>query len=126
LDKFGLDAENLHDMIRDEIRESPMFRFDWFFLSRTSLEISRRCTTLISTVAREFEENGNGMASTKAAALVKKGRDREEEEEEEGPPAKKGKSNSGAATGAKETNGKMGKPPKASFSTYLYVTQGSS
>lgn len=112
LDKFGLDAENLHDMIRDEIRESPTFRFDWFFLSRTSLEISRRCTTLISTVAREFEENGNGVAPVKVAA-AKKGREREEEEEDEGPPAKKGKSNSGTSTAAKETNGKTSKqPPK--------------
>ncbi|CAZ82572.1 unnamed protein product [Tuber melanosporum] len=109
LDKFGLDAENLHEKIRDEIRESPTFRFDWFLLSRTSLEISRRCTTLISTVAREFEENGNGVAAAKATA-AKKGRDREEEEEEEGPPAKKGKANSGTA---KETNGKTAKqPPK--------------
>jgi len=114
LDKFGLDAENLHEKIRDEIRESPTFRFDWFFLSRTSLEISRRCTTLISTVARELEENGTSVATVKATA-AKKSRDREEEEEEEGPPAKKGKANSGTA---KETNGKITKqPPKVHIYT---------
>ncbi|RPB13414.1 hypothetical protein P167DRAFT_505286 [Morchella conica CCBAS932] len=119
LDKFGLDAENLHDMIRDEIRESPLFRFDWFFLSRTSLEISRRCTTLIMTVMREFEnEATNGTTATTGTAKPKKGRDREEEEEEErGPPAKKGKGAAGAAKEAKvvpaETNGKLpGRPPK--------------
>ena len=59
LDKFGLDKEGVYDQIRDEIRESPLFRFDWFFLSRTPQEISRRCTTLITTVAKEME-GGNG------------------------------------------------------------------
>lgn len=105
LDKFGLDAENLHDMIRDEIRESPLFRFDWFFLSRTSLEISRRCTTLIATVVREFEEAVNN-------GKVKKGRDREEEEEEEGPPMKKGKGSKEVKEVKLEANGKLGRPPK--------------
>ncbi|PNS19125.1 ISWI chromatin-remodeling complex ATPase ISW2 [Sphaceloma murrayae] len=59
LDKYGLDTEGLNEKIRDEIRESPQFRFDWFFLSRTPIEIGRRCTTLLTTVQREFEpENG--------------------------------------------------------------------
>ena len=76
LDRYGIDGEGIHEKIRDEIRESPLFRFDWFFLSRTPLEISRRCTTLLTTVAREFDEQGkNGTAS--------KGRAREEEEEDE-------------------------------------------
>ncbi|KAL8668770.1 MAG: hypothetical protein Q9168_006617 [Polycauliona sp. 1 TL-2023] len=91
LDRLGVDGEGIHERIRDEIRESPLFRFDWFFLSRTPVEISRRCTTLLTTVAREFEltdgtklTNGNG-----------KGRAREEEEEEveedPAPPKKKAK-----------------------------------
>ena len=71
-----------------------MFRFDWFFLSRTPIEIGRRCTTLLNTVAREFgdpEDKGtNGHASGKG-----RGRDRddsdEEEEEEEVPVKKKAK-----------------------------------
>ncbi|RDW91257.1 chromatin-remodeling complex ATPase [Coleophoma crateriformis] len=56
LDRFGVDSEGIFERIRDEIRESPLFRFDWFFLSRTPIEISRRCTTLLTTVAREFED----------------------------------------------------------------------
>ncbi|KAK5239207.1 chromatin remodeling complex Adenosinetriphosphatase, partial [Exophiala xenobiotica] len=39
LDKHGVDGEGLYEKIRDEIRESPLFRFDWFFLSRTPVEI---------------------------------------------------------------------------------------
>ena len=87
LDKYGVDAEGIHEKIRDEVRESPLFRFDWFFLSRTPQEIGRRCTTLLATVAKEFEAdgkaNGNGIV---------RGRPREEDdadEEDEEPPAKK-------------------------------------
>ena len=89
LDKLGVDAEGIYDTIRDEIRESPLFRFDWFFLSRTPVEIGRRCNTLLTTVAREFEPepkavNGNGTGKGR-------GREREDEEEEDGDigPAKK-------------------------------------
>lgn len=80
LDKYGLDTEGLYEKIRDEIRESPLFRFDWFFLSRTPQEIGRRCTTLLTTVQREFEpvENGAGRK-----------RQIEEEESEEDTKAKK-------------------------------------
>jgi SLIDE len=65
LDRYGVDGEGLYEKIRDEIRESPLFRFDWFFLSRTPVEIGRRCTTLLNTVAREFDGpekiiNGHG------------------------------------------------------------------
>ena len=68
LDKYGVDSEGIFDRIRDEIRESPLFRFDWFFLSRTAIEISRRCTTLLTTVAREFEDAPkvtNGLSNGK-------------------------------------------------------------
>jgi len=56
LDKYGIDTEGIYDKIRDEIRESPLFRFDWFFLSRTPIEISRRCTTLLTAIVKEFED----------------------------------------------------------------------
>lgn len=56
LDKYGIDSEGLYEKMRDDIRESPLFRFDWFFLSRTPVELSRRCTTLITTIVKEFED----------------------------------------------------------------------
>ena len=85
LDRYGIDGEGIHEKIRDEIRESPLFRFDWFFLSRTPLEISRRCTTLLTTVAREFDEQGkNGTVGAKGRA-----REEDDEDEESAAPAKK-------------------------------------
>ena len=55
VDCLGLDAEHLWERVRDRIKKSPMFRFDWFFLSRTPVELSRRCATLLLAITREFE-----------------------------------------------------------------------
>ncbi|RPA78581.1 putative SNF2 family helicase/ATPase [Ascobolus immersus RN42] len=99
LDRFGLDRDDLYDQIREAIRESPLFRFDWFFLSRSAIELSRRCTTLMTAITKELEGDG-GKGSTKS-------RDREEEEDEdESPPAKKPKTVT--ANGTK--NGTKGTP----------------
>ncbi|KAL4962805.1 putative SNF2 family helicase/ATPase [Aspergillus stella-maris] len=86
LDRYGVDGEGLYEKIRDEIRESPLFRFDWFFLSRTPVEIGRRCTTLLNTVAKEFEPDSKANGDGKG-----RGRDRDDEdiENEEEAPAKK-------------------------------------
>lgn len=56
LEKYGYGTENVYDYIRREIKESPMFRFDWFLKSRTSQEIARRCNTLIGLVQKENAE----------------------------------------------------------------------
>ena len=88
LDRYGIDSEGLYDKIRDQIRDSPLFRFDWFFLSRTPIELSRRCNTLITTVVKEFEDapsksNGvNGKAKREAD-------DENDEDSVLGAPAKK-------------------------------------
>ena len=80
LDKYGVDGEGIYERIRDEIRDSPLFRFDWFFLSRTPIEIGRRCATLLTTVAREFESEGGKGVNGHGGG---RGRAREEEEEDE-------------------------------------------
>jgi SWI/SNF-related matrix-associated actin-dependent regulator of chromatin subfamily A member 5 len=87
MDKYGIESEGIYEKIRDEIRESPLFRFDWFFLSRTPQEISRRCTTLLTTVIKEFEpEAKNGKVPTKSG---KRAIEEDESEEEEEAPIKK-------------------------------------
>ncbi|KAI1462633.1 SWI/SNF family of DNA-dependent ATPase [Annulohypoxylon moriforme] len=77
LDRYGVDSESVYERIRDEIRESPLFRFDWFFLSRTPIEISRRCTTLLTTIVKEFED----VHPSKANGVNGKGK-REPDDEE--------------------------------------------
>lgn len=88
LDRYGVDGEGLYEKIRDEIRESPLFRFDWFFLSRTPVEIGRRCTTLLNTVAKEFEPEGKANGEAKGRV---RDRDEDDIEDDIGPAKKKSK-----------------------------------
>ncbi|KAF9215123.1 hypothetical protein BGZ59_002233 [Podila verticillata] len=55
LERLGFGSEDVFDKIRDEIRKSPMFRFDWFLKSRTPLELSRRCAYLIKCLIADDE-----------------------------------------------------------------------
>ena len=89
LDRFGIEGVGVNEKIRDEIRESPLFRFDWFFLSRTPQEIGRRCQTLITTVTREMEGGANKENAKREA--------QEDEDEEEEKPAVKKRASTGAA-----------------------------
>jgi len=89
LDKFGIETEGVHEMIRDAIRQSPLFRFDWFFLSRTPVELSRRCTTLLNTVVKEFETGNSKLSNGTLTNGKRKANVVEEEDEEEEEPAKK-------------------------------------
>ena len=86
LHKHGVTGEKIYEMIRDDIRESPLFRFDWLILSRTAVEIGRRSTTLLTAVTREYESTG------KSNGIVKgRSRDYDEEDSDEEPPPKKAK-----------------------------------
>ncbi|KAK5987444.1 ISWI chromatin-remodeling complex ATPase ISW2 [Cladobotryum mycophilum] len=80
LDRHGIDSEGLYEKMRDEIRESPLFRFDWFFLSRTPIELSRRCTTLLTTIVKEFEDGSAAKGANGVNGKTK--RDPEEEDED--------------------------------------------
>ncbi|KAM0454670.1 hypothetical protein ACHAPV_005579 [Trichoderma viride] len=92
LDRNGIDSEGLYEKMRDEIRESPLFRFDWFFLSRTPIELSRRCNTLLTTIVKEFEEGG-GTGKGSNGVNGKSKRDLDDENDEDSilslAPAKK-------------------------------------
>ncbi|KAI1778128.1 SWI/SNF family of DNA-dependent ATPase [Hypoxylon cercidicola] len=118
LDRYGIDSEGIYERIRDEIRESPLFRFDWFFLSRTPIEISRRCTTLLTTIVKEFED----VHPTKANGVNGKGkREPDDEENDEDSilgmaPAKK-KSKSGVKNKALDNVKGGSKPTSATPSS---------
>ncbi|KAH6613791.1 SNF2 family N-terminal domain-containing protein [Chaetomium sp. MPI-SDFR-AT-0129] len=96
LDKYGVDSEGIYERIRDEIRESPLFRFDWFFLSRTPTELGRRCNTLLTTVVKEFEDVSTAK-SNGVNGKFKRELDDEENDEDSilglAPAKKKNKAN---------------------------------
>lgn len=98
LDKFGIDSDGIFETIRDEIRESPLFRFDWFFLSRTPTELSRRATTLLTTIVKEFDDINTTKGGANGASNGRGKRDVDDEENDEdsilglAPPKKKAKS----------------------------------
>jgi SWI/SNF-related matrix-associated actin-dependent regulator of chromatin subfamily A member 5 len=42
LERFGYGTEDVYDRIKEEIKKSTLFRFDWFIKSRTSLVSLKR------------------------------------------------------------------------------------
>lgn len=67
LNEHGMHHEDVYDVLRNEIRESPLFRFDWFIKSRTTAEIQRRCTTLLNMIVKELgDKPTNGQQKGKA------------------------------------------------------------
>ncbi|KAG7665760.1 ISW2 [[Candida] subhashii] len=53
--RYGLFSEGLYERIKDEIRESDLFKFDWYFQSRTAQELGRRVNTLLLAISREMD-----------------------------------------------------------------------
>ena len=53
---YGLKADDVYERIKRDITEFPVFRFDWFFKSRTPQELQRRCTTLLGLIEKEAEQ----------------------------------------------------------------------
>ncbi|KAG8920929.1 hypothetical protein FRC03_005426 [Tulasnella sp. 419] len=101
---YGLDAEDVYEQIKRDIMEFPVFRFDWFLKSRTPQEIARRCTTLMTMIAKETnaqieddEEEAPAPAPTKG-----KGKKRAMEVSRASTPA----SSTAAAAPSKKTNKK--------------------
>jgi len=95
LDKHGVDSDNIFETIRNEIRESPLFRFDWFFLSRTPNELSRRCTTLLTTIVKEFDDVNTTKPNGHVNGKLKREPEDDENDEDSvlgmAPPKKKSK-----------------------------------
>ena len=57
LNHYGLKTEDVYERIKKDITEFPVFRFDWFFKSRTPQELQRRCNTLLGLIEKEAETN---------------------------------------------------------------------
>ncbi|KAJ2661360.1 hypothetical protein IW148_003356 [Coemansia sp. RSA 1199] len=52
---IGIGCDDVYDRICQEVRLSPLFRFDWFIKSRNTQEIQRRCQTLVGLLQKEAQ-----------------------------------------------------------------------
>lgn len=77
--KYGLDRENVYEMIRDEIRDCPLFELDFYFRSRTPMELARRGNTLLGCIEKEFNAG---------IELTPEVKERMEEEDKQGKRAR--------------------------------------
>lgn len=75
LEKYGYTSENVYENIRSEIKKSPIFRFDWFFKSRSSIELGKRCQSLIQLLHKEvsgqFHAIEDDLRKTNSAGRAK-------------------------------------------------------
>ncbi|THH20191.1 hypothetical protein EW146_g1134 [Bondarzewia mesenterica] len=55
LNHYGMRADDVYERIKKDITEFPVFRFDWFFKSRSPQELQRRCNTLLGMIEKEAE-----------------------------------------------------------------------
>ncbi|KAI9632312.1 SNF2 family N-terminal domain-containing protein [Dioszegia hungarica] len=63
----GIDREDCYDLIKRDIGEWPLFRFDWFFKSRTPDELKRRGQTLILCVMKDYNKEDEKEKESKPA-----------------------------------------------------------
>ena len=52
---YGMRTDDVYERIKKDITEFPVFRFDWFFKSRSPQELQRRCNTLLGMIEKEAE-----------------------------------------------------------------------
>jgi SWI/SNF-related matrix-associated actin-dependent regulator of chromatin subfamily A member 5 len=55
LSHYGMQTDDVYERIKKDITEFPVFRFDWFFKSRSPQELQRRCNTLLTMIEKEAE-----------------------------------------------------------------------
>jgi SWI/SNF-related matrix-associated actin-dependent regulator of chromatin subfamily A member 5 len=55
--KHGVVNESLNELVQLDIRQSPLFRFNWYMRSRNPAEIGRRINTLLMLIHKEAEPN---------------------------------------------------------------------
>jgi SWI/SNF-related matrix-associated actin-dependent regulator of chromatin subfamily A member 5 len=73
LNYYGMTADDVYECIKKDITEFPVFRFDWFFKSRSPPELQRRCNTLLGMIEKEAEVKQQKEIKAKGGALGKVG-----------------------------------------------------
>ncbi|KAF8879544.1 SNF2 family N-terminal domain-containing protein [Gymnopilus junonius] len=72
---YGMQADDVYERIKKDISEFPVFRFDWFFKSRSQQELQRRCNTLLGMIEKEEETRLSEEAKLRPTKGKKRGID---------------------------------------------------
>lgn len=67
---YGMHMDDAFERIKKDITEFPVFRFDWFFKSRSPQELQRRCNTLLGMIEKEEELRLSEEAKSKPKGKV--------------------------------------------------------
>ncbi|KAH9884642.1 SNF2 family DNA-dependent ATPase [Cubamyces lactineus] len=94
LHHYGMQAEDVYERIKKDILEFPVFRFDWFFKSRSPQELQRRCNTLLGMIEKEAE----GRQAEEVKPKGTKGKKRGIEQIQEAEKDKASRSSTPAST----------------------------
>ncbi|OBZ68412.1 ISWI chromatin-remodeling complex ATPase ISW2 [Grifola frondosa] len=103
LNHYGMRAEDVYERIKKDITEFPVFRFDWFFKSRSPQELQRRCNTLLGMIEKEAEVKQVEEVKTKAST---KGKKRSIEEVQKADKEKVSRSSTPTSTATGGASGK--------------------
>ena len=72
---YGMQLEDVYERIKKDISEFPVFRFDWFFKSRSAIELNRRCNTLLGMIEKEAEQQAAEQKAQSSSSTRGKVRD---------------------------------------------------
>ncbi|NXD32609.1 ISWI ATPase, partial [Spelaeornis formosus] len=73
----GIDRDDCYELVKRDIGEWPLFRFDWFFKSRTPEELKRRGHTLMLCIMKDAKPADDAdFKPTGGAAGAAKGKKR--------------------------------------------------
>jgi SWI/SNF-related matrix-associated actin-dependent regulator of chromatin subfamily A member 5 len=74
LNHYGMATEDVYERIKQDITEFPVFRFDWFFKSRSPQELQRRCNTLLGMIEKEAEAEAKLAEASKPKTSTSRGK----------------------------------------------------
>ncbi|KAJ6518654.1 SNF2 family N-terminal domain-containing protein [Mycena sanguinolenta] len=94
---YGMQADDVYERIKKDITEFPVFRFDWFFKSRSPQELQRRCNTLLGMIEKEAEVKQAEEAKAKGGKGKKRTIDDVKKESRAPTPSGSGSASGSAA-----------------------------
>ncbi|TFK68179.1 hypothetical protein BDN72DRAFT_769633 [Pluteus cervinus] len=109
---YGMQSEDVYERIKKDITEFPVFRFDWFFKSRSPQELQRRCNTLLGMIEKEEEARRQEEAKSRSSGTKSRKRNIEEvqkadkKEKKESRPSTPSGSVAGTSSGKRTTKKK--------------------